>query len=343
MTPAAAHGTATPDPALAARIVRRTALHYEAGAASHLDQPAHVRAGSGMARVGGHIVIVQDDANFLAVIDSTTGATHAVPLPPGDDGRRQFEDRRGNKHLKLDLEACFVAPDERGEPLLVALGSGSTSRREQVVVAPAAALHADSVAVRDAGALYAALRADPDFAPGEMNIEGAVYVDGRIRLFGRGNGAVAEGQSPTNATCELDWPTLRAYLADPAHVRPPAPTAVMQYALGELDGLALGFTDAALAEEGGAVLFTAAAEDSPDVTRDGRVSGSAVGVLDAGGRARWTVLVDAAGAVLEVKVEGVLTVPGDVGRLQAVIDQDDPDAPSELCEIELTGPWLAAP
>ncbi len=334
---------ATPDPALAARVVRRTPLLYEAGPADELDRPAHVRAGSGIARVGDRLVVVQDDANFLALIDPATALVHAVSLPAGEDGRRQFDDRRGNKHLKLDLEACFVAPDDGGEPVVVALGSGSTPRREQVVLAhDPMSLGEGGVLVRDARALYAALRADPHFAPGEMNVEGAVYAAGRVRVLGRGNGAAREGRASLNSTCELDWPTLRAYLADPGQTPPPEPERVIQYALGELDGLTLGFTDATvMAEHHTTVIFVAAAEDSPDATRDGRVAGSVIGVLESTGQARWTILTDSEGARLTAKVEGVIATSHDPSRFYVVIDQDDPDAPSELCDVELAGPWIA--
>lgn len=335
--------TATPDPRLVARVLRRVPLVYEAGPAHELDRPAHVRAGSGLARLGERLVVVQDDANFLALIDPLTGCAHAVVLPAGVDGARQFDDRRGNKRHKLDLEACFVAPNEAGAPLLVALGSGSSPRREQVVVAHAidAADAAGGVDVYEVPAVYEALRTAPGFAPGELNVEGAIYADGRVRLFGRGNGAARDGRAALNATCELDWPALRAHVLSAAAAPAPVPTNVVQYELGELDGLRLGFTDATTARAG-RVLFAAAAEDSPDATRDGRVAGSALGVLDDGSRtARWTAFVDHDGRPFTAKVEGVLTVPGGHDRLLAVVDQDDPDAPSELCEVELTGPWLA--
>lgn len=336
------HLLATPDPSITARVVRQLPLHYVGGANPELDQPPHVRAGSGMARIGEQLVVVQDDANFLALLDPASGEAQAVPLPPGEDRQRQFDDGRGNKHLKLDLEACFVAPDELGEPIVVAIGSGSTRRRERIVTARAiATAGAAGITVHDAATLYTALRADPDFAPGEMNVEGAVYVEGRVRLFGRGNGAARAGSPALDTICELDWAALRAYLADSMRLPAPAPGHVVQYTLGWIDDLRLGFTDATLAgPNGSTVVFSAAAEDSPDATRDGRVAGSAIGVLAADGRARWTVLLGADNRPFAAKVEGVLAIPGELLRLHAVIDQDDPNAPSELCELELAGPWF---
>ena len=328
---------ATPDPALSARVVRRTPLRYRDGPHEGLDRPGHVRAGSGLAHVDGRLVVVQDDANFLAVVDPATGEADAVPLPAGEGGRRQFDDTRGNKHHKLDLEAVFVAPDASGEPLLVALGSGSTARRERVVTASWRDGVGPSIAVHDASPLYGALRADADFAPGELNVEGAVYANGVVRLFARGNGAAREGRS---ATCEIGWDALRTHLLHGG----PAPDLARSigFVLGDLDGLALGFTDGAMASDGRTVLFAAAAEDSPDVTRDGRVAGSVIGALGTGGSARWSLLHDATHGPPIAKVEGIVAVPGAPDRLYAVVDQDDPDVPSELCTIELEGDWLRA-
>ena len=331
---------ATPDPRLTARVVRRTPLFYVDGADAALDRPGHVRAGSGVARFGDRLVVVQDDANFLAFVDPATGETRAVPLPAGADGRRQFDDGRGNKHHKLDLEAVFAAPARDGRPLLVALGSWSTSRRELIVTVTGRDERDAVATVHDAGTLYAALRADPEFAPGELNVEGAALRGGLVQLMSRGNGA-ARGDSPSrNSAGVLNWEALRAYLEAPAGA-PPGLERVRQYDLGQLDGLPLGFTDAAVAA-GDVLLFSAAAEDSPDATRDGLVTGSVLGVIDPDGSARWTPLRDPTGTPLTAKVEGIVPATAEARRLFAVVDLDDPTAASELWEVELEGPWTAA-
>ena len=328
---------ASPDRMLGAKIVRSVPLLYEGGADSSLDRPAHVRAGSGLARVGGRIAVIQDDANFVALVDPGTGHARAIPLPVGPGGERQFGDDRGNKHLKLDLEACVTVPTAEGE-LLVAFGSGSSPRREHVAVLSALDGDAPRVALHHVPALYAALRDVRAFAGSEMNIEGAVYDAGVIRLFQRGNGGRGGAGRPVNATCTLEWAPVRAHLDD-ARAEPPEPRDVLQFELGSLDGLPLGFTDAALA--GDVLLFSAAAEDSPDVTRDGRVAGSVVGVLHET-VARWARLHDERGHPFSGKVEGVLVDPAAHDRVSVVVDRDDPGVPSELCDVVLTGPWWAA-
>ena len=106
-----------------------------------------------------------------------------------------------------------------------------------------------------------------------------------------------------NATCDISWKQLHAHLNDPA-LPAPLPKNVIQYELGTLEGVRLTFTDAALRR--GLVYFTAAAEASPDSVCDGPVAGSVIGRIDADGTARWTVLRDADGDRLCMKVEGIV-------------------------------------
>jgi hypothetical protein len=328
--------TATIDPALAARVVARVPLRYASGADQALDQPDHVRAGSSLAWIAGGIAVVQDDTNFIALFDPQGRRTRAIALPVGEGGVRQFDDVRGNKRFKLDLEACVATETDEGT-LLTAFGSGSTERREYAVLVAGWERREPEVTLVHVPRLYAALRAESAFAGSELNVEGAAHVGEQLRLFARGNGATRDGLAPANATCDLHWPTLLAHLRAPDATDPPRPTNVLRYALGVLDGIAMTFTDAASWDDH--VLFSAAAEDSPDATRDGRVTGSAIGVIDADGRTRWAVLTDPSDALFEAKVEGLLVDPADDRRLFIVTDADDPEAASELCTVELHGPW----
>src|SRR5688500_6401908 len=97
-------------PTLVARVTRCIPMTYAAGADLSADRPAHVRAASGLAWFGDRLAVVQDDANFIALVDPATGLTDAVPLPPGPGGIRPFDDSRGHKADKLDLEAIVCLP-----------------------------------------------------------------------------------------------------------------------------------------------------------------------------------------------------------------------------------------
>ena len=328
--------TASFEPTWRAIVVARRPLHYVDGADAHADRPAHVRAGSSLAWLGPFLALVQDDANFVALIDPRDASTRAIALPRGLGGMRQFDDTRGNKAHKLDLEACVVLTDGERETF-VAFGSGSGGRREQLVVLDDALSAAPGIRLLDAGVLYRALRAEPDFAGSDMNIEGAMVHGETLRLFGRGNGAARDGEVARNATCELDAPAFLAWLRAPDGA-PPRPRRIVQYELGRLDGIALGFTDAASRDA--SALYTATAEDSPDATRDGVVTGSVIGLLPLGGGApRHARLTAEGGAPFAEKVEGVALHHSDEARAYLVIDSDDPARPSELCEVELVGDW----
>ena len=80
--------TATLDRALEAVVVSRHRLSYETGEDSAQDRPAHVRAASSIAWIGDRIALVQDDSNFVALVQPTTGAVHPIALPRGEGDRK---------------------------------------------------------------------------------------------------------------------------------------------------------------------------------------------------------------------------------------------------------------
>ncbi|MEQ1691201.1 MAG: hypothetical protein ABMA00_07950, partial [Gemmatimonas sp.] len=168
-------------------------------------------------------------------------------------------------------------------------------------------------------------------------VEGVLAMGDTLRFFGRGNGAARRDLIALNATCDVALPELLAYLQDPQRIEPPSPGNVVQYNLGELGGVRLGFTDATA--HGDAVLYSATAETSEDASSDGPVTGSVLGVISRAGSVRFTVLTDASGRALQEKVEGVLLSPTSPRKAYIVIDADDATRPSELCEVELSGNW----
>jgi hypothetical protein len=327
---AAPHARARFDPTLRARVLARRPLRYAEGPDAAEDRPGHVRAGSALAWFGGRLAAVQDDANFVALVRPWLGDVTALALPAGPGGRRQFDDGRGNKRHKLDLEAAAVVRAGGAETLL-AFGSGSTPARERVLaIGPGAGgAAAPSVRLVSAPAFYRNLRAAAAFAGAELNVEGALARGDALWLLQRGNGAARRGLAPVNATCAIDLAALLAHLDDPAARPAPGPEGVRTYDLGARDGAPLSFTDAV--DLGGRAAYVAVAEASPDVTRDGPVSAVALGLLD--DRPRYTWLLDEAGRPLTDKVEGLAADPADPNRLYAVVDRDDADAPAELLHV----------
>lgn len=327
---------ARPDPRLRVWVRSSQPLHYAGGPDRALDRPGHVRAASAIIATGqgGH-VIVQDDSLFLAHLHAAGVQGLALPAP---QGVRQFDTGRGNKDQKPDLEAGCCWPTPTGE-VLVAFGSGSTPRREQILVAPLSELAA--ARFLDAAPLYACLRrALPEGA--ELNLEGAWRgPQGHLHLLQRGNGL---GAIDGLLVVEGAW--LDALLARPQERSPLPPPprllAVERWSLGRLDGERLTFTDGIPLPGGGGGggwLFSATAEASPDAVADGPVTGSVVGwaSAEAGVGGGWAPLQDAAGAPLAVKLEGI--APLEPGALLGVLDADDPQQPSLLLHLALEGPW----
>jgi hypothetical protein len=326
------------DSRCSARVLSRRSLRYSAGADPALDRPAHVRAASGVAWIGELLGVVQDDANFIALVEPDSGMAIDIPLPAGANGQRLFEEARGTKGLKLDLEACFSYRDSAQH--FVALGSGSKRARERIVALDfdPSDRHVETLRVLDASAFYAQLHALYEFSGSELNLEGAVLRGDTLLLVQRGNGAAREGRQAVNAVGELDWSLFRNYLGSQcAATHVPPLGRVTQYDLGASDGVPFAFTDATLAPDG-SVLFLASAEDSTDALTDGLVHGTRLGELALDGSIRVTPLVDERGGPLRVKAEGLVLDRKDPARAWVVVDMDDTELASELLEVALAFP-----
>jgi hypothetical protein len=325
-------------PSLGARVIARTPLFYRAGADASLDRPAHVRAGSALARLDGEtLAVVQDDASFLAILRGASDV-RAIALP-SHDGVRQFDDGRGNKKSKLDLEACLAL---EGGALLVAFGSGSTPARERIVLVEDPAGIDPRVSVVEAPSLYAAMRADPIFCGSELNVEGAAIAGDAVILLQRGNGAPCGPLRPADASARIDRVALVGHLrglASGESLPCPPLRDVVSWELGAASGTRLTFTDAATTSSRWTA-FLACAEASPDATRDGPVSGVAIGRLDDRvPEAELGMVLDERGAPLLDKAEGLTFDEHDARRAWLVVDRDDPACPAELLELRLDDGW----
>ena len=262
----------------------------------------------------GRLVVIQDDASFLAVVASD--GVSAVKLPRGIDGRRRFEVSIGNKLDKLDLESCVAIDDE-----LWAFGSGSLPIREKICRVQ----HA-TPRVLDAAPFYNRLR---EALGGPLNIEGVARLGPELWLFHRGNTGAAD-VGPAILKVSLD--AMRAWLD--ARAALPLVDSLEGFDLGSIDGVRLGFTDAVA--HAGQVLYLATAEAASNAIDDGAVLGSQLGVITRDS-VRATPLTDHAGK--PVKAEGLALDPEHPGRGWISLDPDDPEKPATLLEIELVGPW----
>ncbi|WP_162913076.1 DUF6929 family protein [Rhodospirillaceae bacterium SYSU D60014] len=343
--------TARRDPELKAHVTRRVAMIYDDGPSDADDRPPHVRAASGLSAFKEYLAVIQDDANWLALIDAAD-RIHALPLPPGPSGARVFSKGRGNKHEKFDLEACITLPGEDGHEL-IGFGSGSHPGREWILrvhegtsfgaVLTETAMHEGAgievtAEFLDATRFYENLRANKTFSGAGLNIEGAVAIDAdRIMLFQRGNAPVGDGLDAVDATADVSWRALAAHLADPDNVPPPTLDDVTHYDLGTLDSVRLTFSDADRVGDG-RILYSASAED-PET---GRIAGSVLGIIEPDGSARWTELTDQDGGPFHGKIEGLSRDLRDPRKVHFVIDDDDESVPSEIFEAALSDGFFSA-
>ncbi len=298
-------------------------LRYDHGAHPLEDLPGHVRAASSIRRQGHRLVILQDDVSALAVLDPSTGSTHPILLPAGPDGARVFDDARGNKKFKLDLEACVVLPDGR----LVAFGSGSSPQREKLVtIAAGKGAMAQQLS---GGDFYASLRIHTAARRTRLNIEGAVVHGDWLRLLQRGIGKRDSGS--WNAILGISLNRFVGWLDG----RNPLPSVrrILEVDLGAVAGVPFGFTDAAVTDDG-RVAFLACAEDTDDVLIDGPLLGCRFGWLDPDDQAAvMTTVVDSDGQPTRLKLEGIETRIDSGSVFDVVADMDRGDEPAQIAEL----------
>jgi hypothetical protein len=302
-----------------ARLLSRTSLHYPDGASQSDDRPAFVRAASGLCWFGDELCIVQDDTSFLALYSEARGL-RCLALPRGAGGRRRFEEGLGNRLGKPDLEALVSVPTPRG-PRLLAFGSGSLPLREVVAVIDPAGGRAEFIGMMT---FCQRLRDALELGPDELNIEGAALIGDRLRFF----------QRRPSATIDVGVQAFVDWLFDAGEAPSPPLYNRRSYDLGSRHGVPFGFTDAA-ALDAERVVFCAAAEDTDDAVEDGAVLGSLIGVIH-DERVSVSEIVDADGAPLALKAEGIALDRVRSGWLWLVHDADDPATPAELCAIELS-------
>jgi len=265
---------------------------------------AGLSSGSALLRVGDTLWAVHDDAyRVTRIVLPTFETSHwafvgdGAPLP---------------KSAKPDFESAQRTADGT----IHLLGSGSAaSRYRWARLRP----EGETASIVERPELYRAL-GEALGRGATPNVEGAIVERERLRLFHRGTGDAPSAIADLPLGCLYD--------------EPPRVFAMQTFELGALDGVPLGFTDAAALGDGRCA-FVATAEATTDPVLDGPVAGSVVGVLEEAA-VRWARLKDAAGAPWRDKVEG-LAIDADRRGGWVLTDADDPTHPALLGRIELEG------
>jgi hypothetical protein len=304
------------------RVTRLRDLTLDA--THHPRGQTHLGAASGLVCEHECAYVVADDEHHIAVFRdlATPGALHRIrdgDLPHGKSAR---------KRAKPDLETLTsLPPPWVGEPVLLALGSGSRANRCTGFVLPLDRRGGLSARVHafDLGSLYRPLIA----RWGGLNIEGAFVVGAQLVLLNRGG-----RDGLPNAAVIVPAAALREAMSGRAVGD--AALRVLTFDLGTLDGVALGFTDGAARPDGG-WLFSAAAEASADSVADGPCRGSVIGEVSA--RGELLALRRLPG---RLKVEGIALQP-DSPSICLVTDADDPQCCAQLLQTTWPRSGLTAP
>ena len=171
--------------------------------------------------------------------------------------------------------------------------------------------------------VYASVADALSVKPEDLNMEGACIIGDTLRWYHRGRPSAGQ----PSGSVDLDHTT--AVGAVLGHLDPTAVTVTgpRTYDIGAIAGVGLAVTDVVTMPDG-AVVASAAAEDSPNPRDDGPVIASGLVRLDDAAVTEVAPLPPVEGAV--IKVEGLMVLETDEERtlLLAVADVDDPDAAS---------------
>lgn len=292
--------------------------------ALRFDDGTPVTAASGIAPLGDGWLIAQDDSTFAAWrrADSVT----PVRVLPPVEGLDRFTVAAGTKGLKPDLEvACPAEVD--GEPAVLLLGSGSSARRMRGALVR---LTNGRPVVQTAGLqlLYERVAQVLGLPMDHLNLEGASRHGGTVRWFNRGN---LSAEIPS-ASVDVPLEALVAAVLGRAGVDAVPVEQPRRYDLGAVEGVGLAVTDAVSLPDG-RVLLSAAAEDTPNAVDDGPVVATALALVDGDTVLAVVPVPEVGGHVHKVEGLALRRLDGDEVQLLAVVDDDDPDAPS--AEIDL--------
>ncbi len=297
------------------------------------SRPQYVYAASGLVKIENRLYIVADDELHLALFelgDDKPGTW--LRLMPG----MLPVDYQERKKAKPDLESITHLPPYEYATHGALLVVPSLSRKNRIggVLVPLndelkPAADADGNGTGIDGMLpidFTAVREKLKQSINELNVEGIAVFPDSIKLFHRGS-----KDKSKSAVVELDLKSFLKDLHDSHSINSDRIIDIREYDLGEIDGLALHFTDA-VALNDTHLIFLATAEDTSNAYDDGVSRGSAVGVMDKNGKVERILRFDG-----HAKLEGVSAraeVADGVAktRLLLVSDTDDQTKPACLFE-----------
>ena len=269
-----------------------------------LIRKLNISAASGLVSVEGRFYAIADDENkLISFTENPDSQIEEVTLFEGELPQNPAE----RKKLKADLESLVYLQELNA---LLAVPSGSKSNR---CTGALIFLSSGKVQPVDFANLFSSLQTTIS----HLNIEGAVVFGDRIKFFQRGNSVKGE-----NAVININIVILLKELRT-GRVSARGLQSVVKCDLGFLNGVPLGFTDAAIVES--QIHFIAAAEKTDSTYDDGEFAGAVMGRLNAFDQ------VEMAGPIVcPAKPEGLCAKDG---KLYLVTDADDRSVFSALYTV----------
>ena len=263
-----------------------------------------ITAASGLVSIDNRFYAIADDEHHLvSFTDDPHSPIEEITLFSGELPQAHKE----RKKLKPDLESLLHLPEIDA---LLAVPSGSKPNRCNGALFFRKPSEVHPVDFTD---LFSALQKSIN----NLNIEGAVVFLDRVKLFQRGNSAQREN-AVINLSLEIFREELRA-----GRLTAKGLQSVVPCDLGSLNGVPLGFTDAAVVES--QIHFIAVAESTDSTYDDGEFAGAVLGRLNDSDQVEFQEQI-----ICTVKPEG-LCARG--SELFLVTDADDRNTYSGLFAI----------
>ncbi len=287
------------------------------------SRPDYVYAASGLVRHEEKLLVVADDELHLAVFDfHNEGPGTLLRLLPGT----LPDDYQARKKAKPNLESITLLPPYEYAPHGALLVVPSMSRRNRIdglmMLLDRQQLSNSQFVPLD----FTQIRAKLASMVKELNVEGIVIGKKAVKLFHRGS-----KNKSRSTVFELNADQFLKDMHDSHIISGDHIQNHIEYDLGDIDGVALQFTDAvALSDD--RVLFLATAENTDNAYEDGATSGSALGIIGSDGRIEYVAKIEGT-----EKLEGVsVTINSSHIELLLVADTDDQSKPSSLFKTTIS-------
>lgn len=273
-----------------------------------MDEP-FISAASGLILINKEFYVVSDDdLSLYSFGQKDLEHNLKVKLFAG----KLPKDKKARKKIKPDLECLVQMPVSSFHPYgaILAVPSGSEKNRTRgaLINFNKKGELTKKVQEIDFKDIYEYLRG---VFP-ELNIEGAVVVGDKLKLFQRGNGKKAQ-----NASIDMNLQSLLLNEVEISHIE--------EYELQKIDGVHYSFTDVCSHKDH--VWFLAVAENSKSTFLDGEVLGSILGKMSSYGKILATYELG-----MKSKPEGLCV---DGKNFYVVTDDDDPKVASKILKGKL--------